>query len=144
VKRVLVLLVCAVLVGTTSGAADAGKSRRVERTVQGSYGALPTPVTGCNSALGPWACMIVSTRRGEAFFTATVADNHGQPVAADVYSGGRLLGSFCGSTTEAFAVTPGATLEIDIAQGRGSLRLAECPYAVKTTGTITVTLSNQR
>lgn len=112
-KRLLVLVLTMAMAFSAVATAEARESGRTERTVQGSYGAYPTPVTGCNSALGPWACLIVRTRAKEAFFTATVADTHGQPVGVDVFSGGRLLASFCGKTTRPIAITPGSTLEFD-------------------------------
>ena len=132
------------LLAVSLGTAEAGKSRRVERTVQGSYGAYPAPVTGCNSALGPFACLIVETRSTEAFFTATVADAHGQPVYVEVTSGGAQLAAFCGKTTRPVAVSPGSTLEFDIGVGRWP-SAAPCPaHRLKTTGTVRVTLSNMR
>lgn len=143
-KRLLVMLMSLGLLAVSLGTAEAGKSRRVERTVQASYGAYPAPVTGCNSAMGPFACLIVQTRPAEAFFTATVADAHGQPVYIEASSGGHLLAAFCGRTTRPIAITPGATLEFDIGVGRWP-SAAPCPaHRVKTTGTIRVTLSHQR
>jgi len=145
VKRILIMLVSLGLLVASLGTAEAGKSRRVERTVQGSYGAYPTPVTGCNSALGSWACLIVKTRPTEAFLTAEVADTHGQPVLVNVYSQGGHLASFCGKTSRPIAITPGSTLEFDIGQGRAPFTPLPCPERIiKTTGTITVTLANQR
>lgn len=145
VKRLLVMLVSLGLISVSLGTAEAAKSSRVERTVQGSYGAYPAPVTGCNSPLGTFACLIVATRPTEAFFTAAVADAHGQPVYVEVISGGGLLASFCGKTTRPIAITPGSTLEFDIGVGRWPRTAAPCPaHRIKTTGTIRVTLSNQR
>lgn len=143
-KRVLVILVGLGLLAVSLGTAEAGTSQRVQRTVQGSYGAYPAPVTGCNSALGRWACLTVRTRSTEAFFTATVADTHGRPVMVDVHSRGARLASFCGKTTRPIAITPGSTLEFDIGLGRWP-SIAPCPaHRLKTTGKIRVTLSNQR
>lgn len=144
-KRLLVMLMSVCLVVVSLGTAEAGKSRRVERTVQGSYGAYPAPVTGCNSPLGTFACLIVATRRTEAFFTAAVADTHGQPVYVEVMSRGGLLAAFCGKTPRPIAMTPGSVLEFDIGLGRWPGTATPCPaHRIKTTGTIRVTLSNQR
>ena len=143
-KRILVMMVSLGLLAVSLGTAEAGSSKRVERTVQGSYGAYPAPVTGCNSALGPFACLIVRTRPTEAFFTASVADTHGQPVYVEVLSGGAVLAAFCGKTTRPIAITPGSTLEFDIGLGRWP-SAAPCPtHRIKTTGKIRVTLSNRR
>lgn len=142
-KRILVLLVTLGLLLISLGTAEAGSTKRVERTVEGSYGAYPAPVTGCNSALGPFACLIVQTRPTEAFFTANVTDTHGQPVYVEVFSRGGLLATFCGKTTRPIAFTPGYSLEFDI--GLARLMTAGCPaHRIKTTGTIKVTLSNLR
>lgn len=142
-KRALVLLVSLGLFAISLGTAEAGSNKRVDRTVQGSYSAYPAPVTGCNSPLGSFACLIVTTRSTEAFFTANVTDTHGQPVYVDVVSRGGILASFCGKTTQPIAFVPGATLEFDIGLGRWPS--ASCPASrLKTTGTIRVTLSNLR
>lgn len=145
-KRIVVMLTSVGMLFGALGAAEAGKNRRVERTVQGSYQAYPTPVTGCNSASGPWACLIVKTRPAEAFFTATVADTHGQPVLVNVTSQGAHLTTFCGQTSRPIAITPGAELEFDIGQGRAPFtNFVPCPqHIIKSTGTIKVTLSNKR
>lgn len=145
-KRILIMLVSLGLLVVSLGTAEAGKTKRVERTVQGKYGAYPTPVTGCNEVLGPWHCLIVQPRPTEAFFTASVADTHGQPVLVNVMSENRWLTSFCGKTTQPVSFTPGAKIWFDVGQGRAPFTdLLPCPqHIVKTTGTIKVTLSNQR
>lgn len=129
------------------GAAEAKPSAATKRTIHGSYGAYPTPVTACNEPTvtsGTWACLIVQTRANEAFFTAEVKDAHGQPVQVNVYSAGHHA-SFCGKTDRPIPIRPGSTLEFDIGQGRAPFTPLPCPqHIVKTTGTITVTLSNRR
>lgn len=146
VQRSVVMLMSLGLLAGAVGTAEAGKHRRVERTIQGSYQAYPTPVTGCNSATGPWACLIVRTRPTEAFFSASIADTHGQPVLVTVYSQESHLMSFCGRTTRPIAIQPGVTLSFDVGQGRAPfIPMPPCPqHLIKTTGTIKVTLSNQR
>lgn len=146
VKRIVVMVMSLALLSGALGTAEAAKDRRVERTVQGSYRAYPTPVTGCNSVSGPWACLIVRTRPAEAFFSATVADAHGQPVLVNVYSQRGHLTTFCGRTRRPVAFAPGATLSFDVGQGRAPFTaVLPCPQRiVKTTGTIRVTLSNRR
>lgn len=143
-KRLLILLMALGLMAGSVATAEAKRqSRRVERTVEGSYRPYPTPITGCNEPLGSWACLIVETRGSEAFFTARVTDAHGQPVAVDVFGGGRLIATFCGETAEAISFPAGTTLEFDL--GAGRLSSLDCPtHRVKTTGTISVTLSSSR
>lgn len=142
----LVLLASVGLLAVSLGTAEAGKSKRVERTVQSSYGAYQPPFTGCNDPLGSYACLQLPTRPTEAFFTATVVDTHGQPVAVDVYSGRYPIVSFCGKITRPIDITPYSRLDFHIGLGVGSLGWkAGCPgRIIKTTGTITVKLSNQR
>lgn len=147
VKRFLIVLMSLGMLAGSWGTAEAGKSKRVERTVEGSYGLYPSPVTGCNEVLGPWACMNVRTRSTEAFFTAKVTDSHGQPVFVEVLqsSGGRIV--FCGQTKAPIAIRPGAELSfhVGLASWPRVEQLPQCPTNhVKTTGTIRVTLSNQR
>lgn len=148
-KRIVFLLVSLGLLAGAVGIAEAGQKRRVDRVVTGSYGAYPTPVTACNAPTvtsGTWACLIVQARRAETFFTADVKDAHGLPVQVTVYSGRGVVASFCGKTDRPIAIRPGSSLEFDIGQGRAPFApLLTCPqHILKTTGTITVTLSNQR
>lgn len=82
-KRTLVTLLGLALVVGSVATADA-KAKRVERTVSGTYGPYPAPVTGCSEPLGGWACLVVETRSTERFFTATITDAHGQPVFVEV------------------------------------------------------------
>lgn len=143
-KRVVVMLASLGLLATSFTTAEAGSSRRVERTVEGSYGAYPAPVTGCNSALGPFACLIVKTRPTEAFFTAKVTDTHGQPVFVEVHGTGGPDVIFCGETTRSIPIEPGSTLSFHIGLNNWMVT-ADCPAnRVKTTGKIRVTLSNRR
>ncbi len=153
-RRFLIgFLVLGLMVGSAA-TAEAKKRRpkpansqptRVERTVEGTYGPYPAPVIGCNSALGTYACLIVATHSTEAFFTAKVTDAHGQPVYVEVLGTHGESARFCGETTQPIRFTPGAKLEFHLA-----LRYAwvpgvqlYCPAnSIKTTGTISVTLSN--
>jgi hypothetical protein len=144
VKRILVMVVSLGLLVVSLGTAEAAKPTRTERTVQGSYGPYPAPVTGCNSPLGPFACLIVHTRPTERFFTAEVTDTHGQPVYVEVSHTGRAPVSFCGKTTRPIEIEPGSSLEFDIGLNRWGIT-PDCPaHRIKTTGTIRVTLSNLR
>lgn len=146
-KRSVVMLVGVAMLAASLGTAEAKQPPRSKRTVQGSYNPYPAPVTGCNEPLGPWSCLTVQTRSTEEFFTAAVADTHGQPVAFDVYT--RLgtghfqyLASFCGKTTQPIAFTRGWTLDFEV--GLSNIPTLTCAERrVKTTGTITVTLSNR-
>ncbi|HUR14561.1 MAG TPA: hypothetical protein VM097_08725 [Mycobacteriales bacterium] len=143
-KRALVLLVSLGLLCLASGAADAGSSKRLERTVVGSYGPYPAPVTGCSSATGSFACLIVKTRPKETFFSAKVTDAHGQPVFVQVQRSGSSDVFFCGQTSRPLPVRPGSTLSFHLGLNNW-LVTADCPTnRLKTTGTIRVTLSNRR
>lgn len=148
-KRFLILfMVLGLIAGSVATAEAKGTKRptRVERTVEGSYGLYPAPVTGCNEPLGSFACMVVATRSNEAFLTAKVTDAHGQPVFVEVQSGrGIPLATFCGKTTEPIRFYPGAQLYFYVAQPvwPTSDAALDCPaHRVKTAGTISVTLSN--
>jgi hypothetical protein len=153
-KRFLVLLMVLGLIAgsvTTAEAKRTRKPRRIERTVEGSYGALPAPVTGCNEPLGSYSCMVVDARPTEVFFTAKVMDAHGQPVYVQVVNGGGGdIGAFCGEMTRPISFDPASGLEFRIEPqpyfwshwGLDWLGPMNCPYRVKTTGTISVTLSN--
>jgi hypothetical protein len=132
-------------------------SRRVERTVQRDYGPYPAPVTGCNSALSYYACALIRTRTKEAFFTGKVTDVHGQPVYVEVefWCGGygTWYGTqcapdahFCGRTSTPIRFPPDAILAVYVGLPNSGLPAqTTCPAnSVKTTGTISVTLSNRR
>ena len=131
-----------------SGMAEAKERRakqapgpRVERTLERSYGPYPAPVTGCNSVLGPYACVIIPTRATEAFFTAKVTDAHGQPVSVEVRAGGEYT-QFCGETEQPIRIQPGAELHFFVGLPYSEIQ-TDCPaHSVKTAGTISVTLSN--
>ena len=150
-KRFLILfMVLGLIVGSVATAGAQGKKRptRLERTVVGSYGPYPAPVTGCNGVLDTFACLIVETHPTEAFFTAKVTDTHGQPVPVAVagsFPGGRFVEAFCGETTEPIRFSPGAQLEFYVAEPHWRLTdpALDCQaLAVKSIGTISVTLSN--
>src|SRR5688500_6292590 len=110
-------LILGLLAGTvaTAGAKKGRKRARVERTVEGNYGAYPSPVTGCNEPVGPYACLIVESRPAERFFTAKVADSHGQPVFVEVASSYGLNVTFCGETTKPIAFEGGNSLHFSVA-----------------------------
>lgn len=135
--------IVAVALGLGSvGTAEAKKPSRTERTTQGSYGPYPAPVTGCNSALGTYACLIVKSRWTEHFFTAKVTDAHGQPVFVEVRSLGGVVTRFCGQTPRPVEIRPSADLEFHVGLNNWGIS-KDCPAnRVKTTGTISVSLSN--
>ena len=144
-KRILIMfMILGLIAGSVASAQAKGKRPgRVERTVEKSY--------ECSPAVFPPVCsgqyrLHVETRASESFFTAKVSDAHGQPLYVDVsetYSGkGRLVGSFCGQTSEPLRFHPGAelTFTIDIWAAAPPM---SCPTArFATNGTTTVTLSN--
>lgn len=145
-KRFLILFMILGLIAGSVATAEAKKktdrATRVERTVEGRYGPYPSPVTGCNEPLGPWTCVTIPTRMHEAFLTAKVTDAHGQPVFVEVSSGGGRIGAFCGETKEPISFSGGSTLYFYVALNNWGASL-HCPaHRIKTTGTISVTLSN--
>ena len=143
-KRFLILFMILGLIAGSVATAEAKKgqkSTRTERTVGGSYGPYPAPVTGCNSPLGKWACMNIQTRATERFFTAKVTDAHGLPVFVEVYGGG-VVARFCGETREPVSFPAGSELQFHIGLNNW-LVSPDCPaHRVKSTGTISVTLSS--
>ena len=151
-KRFLILvLVLGLIAGSVSTAAASKKTKRVERTVEGNYGVVPEPTTGCNADRGSFACVVVDTRLREAFFSAKVTDAHGQPVFVQVVTpGGGRVATFCGETTHPISFDAGSRLEFLIEPapyffshwGVGWVGPLDCPYRMKTSGSISVTLSN--
>ena len=147
-KRSLILFMILGLVAGSMVTAEAKGRERVERTVKGSYAPTSTPFTACSDPGGSLACFVVRVRSAEAFFTAKVTDAHGQPVFVQVNGGYR--GTFCGETARPISVEPGSILEFRIEPmtyfwsnwGTGWVGPLDCPYRIKTTGTISVTLSN--
>ena len=145
-KRPLIMFIT--MAAMTLGAiapAEAEQPQRSERIVRGRYGPKPAPVTGCNKVLGSWACMIVRTRPTEHFVHVKVTDTHGQPVYFMLSDPGTgLWEGFCGKTKAPVALHYGGRdLEIEVGVSRWVLQ-TDCPArSVKTSGTITVTLSNE-
>lgn len=147
-KRLLIMFITMVMAVGAVATAEAKQPQRTERTVQGTYGAYPTPVTGCNEPEGKWACLSVPTRSTERFFTAKVTDTHGQPVYVEVGQGTGERIVFCGETKEPIAIRPGAELSFSIGltwpHPPALQEQVKCTAnRVKTTGTIKVTLSNR-
>ena len=144
-KRFMILMMALGLLAGSVATAEAAKKTtkptRTERTVEGKYGPYPAPVTGCNEPLGQWACVAIPTRTDERFLTAKVTDTHGQPVFVEV-RGGNGVQAFCGETTEPISFSGGSTLYFHVGLNNWLASL-HCPaHRIKTTGTITVTLSN--
>ena len=145
-RRILIMFMAMAMAMTLCAVAtaEATEPERSERTVEGRYGPNPSPVTGCNEVLGTWACMIVSTRPAERFFSAKVTDTHGLPVYFSVFSpGSGFRAGFCGETKTPVPFPEGHTLEIEVGVSRWVAQVA-CPASsVKTAGTIRVTLSDR-
>ena len=143
-RFLIVFMILGLMAGSVATAGARENTTRVERTVKGSYGPYPAPVIGCNSPMGPWACLSIETHPTEAFFTAKVTDAHGQPVFVEVKSGGGIVARFCGETTHPIAFKGGSSLQFHVGLNNW-LVSTDCPtQRVKTTGTISVTLSNLR
>lgn len=142
-KRLAVLALSVGLVVSSIATAEAKKKpAKVERVVEGRYEALPAPVTGCNTVLGTFACLVVETRSTEAFFTGKVTDTHGQPVYVLVRIHDGSYTHFCGQTTEPLPFRPGSTLEFFVGLDTWGVSGDCLDNRVKTTGSIRVTLSN--
>ncbi len=154
-KRFLILFMVLGLIAGTALSAEAKRAsrKRVERTVEGSYGPSPAlvEISRCDDASGASDCVVVGSRPTETFFTANVTDAHGRPVYVEVSGGGINRGtSFCGETSRPIYFDPGSTLEFRFEPtpyfwstwGIDWTGPLDCPYRIKTTGTITVTLSN--
>jgi hypothetical protein len=141
-KRLTIgFLACGVL-ATSVAAADAGPTqRKTTRTVVGRYEAFPAPVTGCNTPLGSFACLITRPRSDERYVVAKVTDTHGLPVYFEIHQPGGSPQGFCGSTTGPIELIRRQPIAIDVGLPRWGVQIS-CPTSVKTTGTITLTLSN--
>ena len=150
-KRISILLMVLGLVAGSMATAQAKSptASGPKRTVVKPYGPYPSPVTGCNEVMGPWACAVIPTRDSEGLFTAKLTDAHGLPVYFDVaafseYGGSEDLGTFCGETTKPIRFQPGSDLVFHVGlPGWPETNTATaCPgNNIKTTGTISVTLS---
>ena len=144
IRTLLIATLAAALLGLAAPSSPAeAATEKVQRTVVGRYGAYPSPVTGCNEPLGPWACMIVRARPTERFATVKVTDTHGQPVYFSVLDPGTgLWAEFCGETGRPISLGKSRYLEIEVGVSRMVVQ-TKCPASsVKTTGTIKVTLSD--
>lgn len=147
-KRLLIVVLAMGVMAGSVTTAGAHQPRRVERTVVGHYGPYPAPVTGCSSPLGSFSCLAVRASLTETSFTAKVTDTHGQPVYVEVLisppnSGDFDTFVFCGETTRPIRIPARAGLSFHIGLAYTSL-WPDCPAnRVKTTGTISVTLSNR-
>ena len=144
-RRLLTAAVVLGLVFGGVGSAEAKPRARSARTIYGSYGPYPSPVTGCNEPLGSWACMIVRARASEQFVTVKVTDTHGLPVYFSMFNPGTgFFADFCGETPLPLSLDKLRYIEIEVGVSRGVAQ-TDCPASsVKTRGTIKVTLSNQR
>ena len=151
-KRFLIMFMVLGLIAGSVATAEAKKSpNRVERTVEGNYGGLPEPLTGCIADTAALACMVVDAHPTEAFFIAKVTDAHGLPVFVEVITeGGGRIGTFCGKTTRPVSFDAGSSLVFRIEPtpfffshwGTEWLGPLDCPYRIQTSGSISVTLSN--
>jgi hypothetical protein len=151
-KRSLVLLmILGLVVGSVATAEAKKRPRRVERTVEDSY-ATRFVLDDAYCWRPGGSCVRIEPRKGETFFTATAVDTHGQPVLVTAWGpetgqGTQRLyyGSFCGETDEPIAFIPGFDVDLRVEYPGGNLSpsvVADCPM-FGTTGTISVTLSNQ-
>lgn len=154
-RFLMVLLVLGLIAGTVVTAEAKGTNRRrLERTVEGSYGPSPALVemSFCDDVSSASECVVVGTRPTETFLTAKVTDAHGQPVYVEVQGNGIPDGtSFCGETTRPIRFEPGTSVEFRVEPtpyfwatwGIDWTGPLDCLHRVKSTGTISVTLSNQ-
>ena len=149
-KRFLMMFMILGLIAGSVAAAEAKKRpQRLERTVEASYTQQFLDDPYCWQTGG--SCIRIKPHKGEAFFTATAVDDHGQPVLVTAWgpetgqgSQRHYYGSFCGETDEPIAFMPGfdIDLRVDLPGGNGSPSVvADCPM-FGTSGTISVTLSD--
>lgn len=148
-RAISVLVMVGLLVGSVAIAADAKrKPKKVSREAQGSYQAPATVVGNCTQTDGI-GCMTFATGPKESYVTAKATDAHGQPVlinvAADLdgdSSSETDYGTFCGETTEAIKIEPGAEVIFWVAPLTAAPGLADCHPGLATQGTLDVVFSN--
>lgn len=151
-KRLMsLILISALTVGVTATAhAERTVAKRVERTVEGSYGSPFMPFSGgCPQSGG---CVPISTRARESYFTAKVTDAHALPVFVQVWAEtdgdivmDELFGTFCGETTKPIRFRPGTELYFWVGYTFSRADYGSCPGGIiATSGTVSVTLSNLR
>ena len=140
-RRLLTAIVALGLVVSATGSARA--DAQSYRTIYGRYRPYPAPATGCNKVLGSWACMIVQPLPTEQFVRVKVTDAHGLPVYFFVYNPHTgYAADFCGKTKMPLPLDQLRYMEIEVGVSRWVAQ-TKCPAsAVKTRGTIRVTLSN--
>ena len=150
-KRSLAFLLVLGLVASFAAAPAQAKKKkkpaRVERTAQGTYAAPATLVGNCTQTDGV-GCMTIQSGAGEEYLTATVTDQHGQPVSISVEADldgdattETSYGSFCGETAEPIQIEPGAAIVFWV--GRADVAAVDgCAPGVATQGTLDVTFSN--
>ena len=153
-KTIAVALALGLLVGALVAPAEAGKKKkkrkkpvRVERQVQGTYAAPATVVGNCTQTDGI-GCMTITNGPGEKYLTASVTDEHGQPVAISVAADldgdiqtETTYGAFCGETEEPIEVDEGVDLVFWVGRAADAIALA-CAPGIGTQGTLDVTFSN--
>lgn len=149
-KRLLIVVMIIGLVVGSVATAEAKKAERnrIERTVEGDYQApFVAQVTGCDlSDAAQFGCLMVESRPGEEFLTATVTDALGQPVYFEVswdFDGESGVGPFCGETPRPIRFRRGAEVWVRVGVSWPLPPLVDCPLnRLSTTGTISMTLSN--
>ena len=148
-KSFSIVLMVALIAGAFAAApAEAKKKKpvKVERTAQGTYSAPATAVGNCTQTDGI-GCMTIQTGANEEYLTATVTDQHGQPVwisiDADLDGDSQTetsYGGFCGSTEKPIKIEPGVALVFWV--GGPDLATSGCAPGLGTQGTLDVTFSN--
>jgi hypothetical protein len=154
VRRTLaVALILGLVGGALVAPAEAGKKKkkkkqRIERTVEGTYDLPTLVIAGSCSSSGAIGCVALPSAAKERFVTATVTDQHGQPVYVSVQADtdgnnqdDEVFGSFCGETDEPIAIQPGTELHfwVGFSPDPG---FAGCVPGFATSGSIEATFSN--
>ena len=150
-RKLVVLLVLGLIVGSLAGTAEAKKKKKAKtRTVEYEY-TVPSPgvsglVGACMAVLGVdgTACADIPTSTQEAYVAVTVTDATGQPanfdLAQDTDPGTPALEIFasgCGATDSPIPITPGLPLRVSVSAAGGP----DCP-GVATTGSVKAVLSS--
>lgn len=149
-KSIAVALSLGLLVGALVAPAEAGKRKpkKVTRKVEGSYDLPPLVLVGTCSQTGAIGCVTFLTGPTEKFVTASVTDQHGQPVAVSISANtdgevgdDESYGDFCGETEEPIAVPPSTELHFWVGAAT-DIGLSGCVPGAATSGKVTATFSN--
>ena len=113
-----ILAICLCILGVAALPASAGPAgRQVTYEYQGPNTLVePTGMVVANWGIFPTA----KPRRGERLVSVKLADATGEPVAAEVHQGNRVLGgAFCGETDRPLRLVNRASVHVHLHVGQG-------------------------